>query len=127
MSESLSVELESFNIRVLIVVPGVFRTEFQTAGNIQFSHPSDPYKNTAVDTVLKLHEKMPGTQKGDPRKGAQRIFDAVTHAGRGNDMAGLLRLPLGDDSYEMAMAQFKKMQDNFERLKDVAQNVAFDE
>lgn len=70
---------------------------------------------------------MPGTQKGDPRKGTQRIFEAVTQAEGGKDMAGLLRLPLGDDSYQMAMAQFKKMQDNFEKLKDVAHSVAFDE
>ena len=94
-SESLAAELAPFNIRVLVVEPGAFRTNFQAA--IQSpDQVSEPYRGTTADLIAQRISSTHGKQPGDPQKAAATIVEVVTGSGRGKDVEGQLRLPLGE-------------------------------
>jgi NAD(P)-dependent dehydrogenase (short-subunit alcohol dehydrogenase family) len=98
LSEALARELVPFNISVLLVEPGAFRTNFLAAAQINKSGLSEPYKDGPVDVVLGKFEGANGKQIGDPAKGVARIFEVVTGEGFGGALKGkILRLPLGSD------------------------------
>jgi len=88
VSESLSAELKPLGIKVIIVQPGPFRTEFsgrslERAGN----HIADYDRSSGK--FLRFLETMNGRQPGDPDKAADAIIGAV------ESNAPPLRLVLG--------------------------------
>lgn len=82
MSESLSAEVRSFGIKVLIVEPGNFRTNVLTsaAEKAEAGVPEE-YKDSEVAVVIGRLKTNHGTQQGDPILACQRIFEAVTRTG----------------------------------------------
>lgn len=96
LSESLAREVTPLGIRVLLVEPGAFRTQFATAV-VQPKNPmGDIYP--AVKGVLDKFAVIHGTEIGDPSKGAARIVEAIDGVGMGGDLKGkVLRIPLGSD------------------------------
>ncbi|KAE8372157.1 hypothetical protein BDV26DRAFT_274655 [Aspergillus bertholletiae] len=109
LSESLARELAPFNISVLIVEPGAFRTNFLSARQRNESGLSEPYKGGPVDTTLGLFESAQGKQKGDPEKAVARIFEVVTGEGAAGGLKGkILRLPLGPDCVGRMQAKLDK-------------------
>jgi NAD(P)-dependent dehydrogenase (short-subunit alcohol dehydrogenase family) len=71
LSESLAGELAGTGVRVVIVEPGYFATNF--AASMQFSAPLSPYDEVRK-AVLAQFNSMPA---GDPRLVVQRILDVV--------------------------------------------------
>jgi NAD(P)-dependent dehydrogenase (short-subunit alcohol dehydrogenase family) len=122
LSESLSLEVASFNIRVLIVEPGAFRTNFLGADAMQPHPTSEAYKGTVVETVNKRFKEMEGKQIGDTEKGVQRIYEFVVGEGR----TDLLRLPIGSDCYDRATKALREKLENIESLRDVAYSTDFE-
>lgn len=92
MSEALAAEVAPHGLRVLIVEPGAFRTNF-SGGGLHESVISDAYRATAGAT-RDMIKGIDGTQPGDPAKAAQAILTAV------DDESAPLRLPLGDDAVD---------------------------
>ncbi|KAI1137748.1 NAD(P)-binding protein [Hypoxylon sp. FL0543] len=121
LSESLAQEVAAFGVSVLIVEPGAFRTNFLAA----FTPPSAPlppdYDGTVVETTRRKFEGADGKQIGDPHKGVDRIFEAVTGEGLAGRLRGKVsRLVIGSDSLQ----RMKKSNDKF--LSDLAlqENIA---
>jgi NAD(P)-dependent dehydrogenase (short-subunit alcohol dehydrogenase family) len=91
MSEGLAAEAAHLGIRVMIVEPGAFRTDFAgrsiriAATEIEAYAPTVGQRRTGI-------RKLDGTQPGDPDKAAQIIVQAVHSA------EPPLRLPLGPDA-----------------------------
>ncbi|KAI1441726.1 NAD(P)-binding protein [Annulohypoxylon stygium] len=115
LSESLAAELAPFNVSVLIVEPGAFRTNFLAA----FQPPENPlpqgYEGTVAETVAGYFKMNDGKQVGDPEKGVERIFEAVTGEGMAGRLKGkVLRLVIGRD----ALVRMRKANDKF--LADLA-------
>ncbi|MDR1710373.1 MAG: SDR family NAD(P)-dependent oxidoreductase [Propionibacteriaceae bacterium] len=77
MSDGLRVETAEYGIRVLVVEPGPFRTDFAGRSLVQSEAPLDAYAKTA-GARRKENDSMDGTQPGDPVKGAQAIIAAAT-------------------------------------------------
>ncbi len=93
-SEVLAKELEPLGIKVTIVEPGGFRTDF--AGTSTTIREGRPEYESTVGKTVRFQREYNGRQPGDPKKAAQ----AVLH------LAALsqppLRLLLGSDAFRVA-------------------------
>jgi NAD(P)-dependent dehydrogenase (short-subunit alcohol dehydrogenase family) len=91
MSEALAAEVAHLGIRVTIVEPGAFRTDFNTR-SLRWSEPMPDYSEF-MGPELEEFEAFRGNEPGDPCRAAQAIITAV-----GLDDPPL-RLPLGADAF----------------------------
>jgi NAD(P)-dependent dehydrogenase (short-subunit alcohol dehydrogenase family) len=74
MSEALLGELEPFGIRVMIVEPGPFRTDFRRS-SMQVGAPHPAYPHLAQSRAILASKD--GRQTGDPARGAEAILNAM--------------------------------------------------
>lgn len=75
LAESLKAELAPFGVKVMIVQPGPFRTEFITKGDM--SRGREAVFAQTVGRFAALLAGMPGKQPGDPTRAASAILDAI--------------------------------------------------
>ena len=95
LSESLAAEVAEFGIRVSIVEPGYFDTDFLTDNSLAVAGDvSDAYP--AIREMISTHKQMPGTQPGDPKKAAAALVTIATTD------TGPMRQQLGSDSSSLA-------------------------
>lgn len=87
MSEGLAQEVSHLGIRVTLVEPGPFRTDF-AGRSLTYAEPIDDYAEIVVP-MRERFRKMDGTQAGDPKLAAAAIIRAV------EDPDPPLRLALG--------------------------------
>ncbi|MEV6305628.1 SDR family oxidoreductase [Actinoplanes sp. NPDC051861] len=88
-SEALAQELQPTGVRVTIVEPGVFATEFAASLNVVL--PDDVYAPT-VGRFLHDFSQLPPSAFGDPNRVADAVLEAVTMA------EPPLRLAVGADA-----------------------------
>lgn len=101
LSQSLAKEVEPLGIRVTLVEPGAFRTDFLTDHSLRTStDPVADYAGTAGATVARL-AGMAGRQPGDPVKAVKAIIQAVEAS------APPLHLILGPDAIRRADEMFQ--------------------
>ncbi|SED48983.1 oxidoreductase [Rhodococcus koreensis] len=74
-SEVLAAEVRPFGVKVLIVEPGAFRTDWQ-GSSMQRSSVGPDYEAT-VGAMNRYREDSDGTQPGDPARAARIIMDVV--------------------------------------------------
>ncbi|GKZ23503.1 hypothetical protein AbraIFM66951_008539 [Aspergillus brasiliensis] len=130
MSESLSKELQPFGIRVLLVEPGYFRTNFFSAFVEPAAGLNADYVGTPVEAALNLIKAKHGKQEGDPDKAARRILEVVTGTGMAEgreDLKGYLRVPLGPDCWKRFSGKIDGVKQNLEIMKEIAHSTNFDE
>ena len=101
MSEALAQEVAPFGIRVLIVEPGAFRTEF--GAEALRSMPVNPAYLDSLSGVRGVLHDMNGAQPGDPAKAAQAVVRALEA-----DVTPL-RLQLGADSIGAVRAHAEQL------------------
>ena len=124
LSESLARETAPFNIHVLIVEPGAFRTNFLSAIALPNKPHTEDYEN--VQAVLGKFSAMAGQQPGDPVKAAARIVEAVSGQGLAGHLKGqVLRLPLGEDCVERFEVKIKTMGQDLEKGREIAKSTSF--
>lgn len=118
LSESLSAETKPFGIKVTIVSPGYFRTDFLASGSLGVpAQPIAAYQ--AVRDVQSAHQhEINGNQAGDPEKAVAAIINvaAVENAP--------LHLFLGEDAYGMAYQKMDAIKADLETWKEVTVNTA---
>jgi len=88
LTEALAKEMKPFGIRVTIVQPGPFRTDFRSRG--MRMAPQHPAYAASLGGFRKALIETDGTQPGDPQKAAGLIIEMV------NSENPPLRLPLGE-------------------------------
>jgi NAD(P)-dependent dehydrogenase (short-subunit alcohol dehydrogenase family) len=74
-SEVLAAEVAPFGVKVVIVEPGAFRTDWQ--GSSMELHPVGPDYEETVGAVNAYRQANDGTQQGDPARAAKAIMDVV--------------------------------------------------
>lgn len=125
LSESLSVEVEPFGIRVLIVEPGAFRTSFSSSKNAGYIMPSGEYAedNHPVAKRFAQLKAYDGAAEGDPEKGARVMFEAVTGAGEAGELvhkSNFLRLIIGPGCWHRADEKVQELRRTVDAQKSVA-------
>ncbi len=103
LSEALAEEVAPFGIRVIIVEPGPFRTDFLGRSMNGPKNHLDVYKDI-VGPFRSYRDSNDGKQAGDPVKGVAVILKAVD----ANDPP--LHLPLGERAYEIARKKLAAFQ-----------------
>lgn len=119
-SESLSAEVKPFGIKVTIVEPGYFRTEFLSSGSLNVpKQPIDAYE--AVRQSQQAHQgEINGNQPNDPEKGVAAMIQIA------QEENPPLHLFLGQDAYDMAYVKLNAVTAELETWKSITQSTGFD-
>ncbi|VVN97266.1 oxidoreductase [Pseudomonas fluorescens] len=117
ISESLSREGEPLGIRVLIVEPGPFRTDFSGRSITVPTTPLAVYEHAA--RMRKYSSALDGNQPGDPKRAAKIIIDTVLAENPP------LRLVLGGEAYRGAVQSIRERLIDMERSHNIAAQADF--
>lgn len=120
LSESLAEEAKLFGVKVTMVAPGYFRTNFLSSGSVMYSKKQiEDYK--AVHEVKDfLGNVMDGKQEGNPEKAAL----AIIHTAAETDPP--VHLLLGSDAYHVASEKVAILQKEFDKWKGITCSTDFD-
>lgn len=111
LSESLSQEVEHLGIKVTIVEPGGFRTDFAGRSFTQPANRIEDYVTSArIDAIGEYHNNQPG----DPVKGVKAMIDVVEMD------EPPLRLPLGEDAVENMETKLKSVQEDIDKMREIS-------
>lgn len=119
-SEALAQEIEPLGIKLTMVEPGPFRTNFAGEGLGLAKNVIDDYSETAGVFRGKLkgvHQK----QEGHPQKAAMVIFDLAL-----SDNPSL-RLPLGKIALKTIKMKLDSVTADLEKNREVAEKAVFDD
>jgi NAD(P)-dependent dehydrogenase (short-subunit alcohol dehydrogenase family) len=112
LSEVLAADVKSLGIKVTIVAPGAFRTNFLTPGSLSITkNPIDDYEDVRATHAKYL--KMDGEQVGDPEKAATGIIDIVAEENPP------LYLLLGGDAYNRALHKLDVLDTEYRQWEDI--------
>jgi len=126
IGETLSVELASFSIKVLIVAPGAFRTE-GIYGQEFFTSNLIPAYDDLREVTIQQFGSVAGSEKGDPDKAMEVVVDVVRGEGKAKGKPWSLYLALGDDADANIRQRSMKLLNHVDQWGDVIKSVNFDE
>ncbi|MBP2705317.1 SDR family NAD(P)-dependent oxidoreductase [Microbispora sp. RL4-1S] len=112
LSEALAAEVAPFGVRVLIVEPGAFRTEFG-GERMHRSTVLDDYQVSTGETRAAV-DRMDGSQPGDPAKAAQAIMRVL------DDPRPPLRLALGGDAVDHIRGHHEQLRNDLDRWEKLS-------
>ena len=118
LSEALSKEVAPFGIKVIIVEPGPFRTDW---GGRSLKTPKKPvgaYTDTAIARRKQI-QSYSGNQPGDPVRASEAIIATVEQE------HPPLRLPLGAFAYEAMGAEIEAVRKEHASLEAVARGADY--
>jgi NAD(P)-dependent dehydrogenase (short-subunit alcohol dehydrogenase family) len=118
-SESLAAEVKAFGVKVTIVSPGYFRTNFLAPESLNVpKNEIQAYK--AVREVQAAHQDdINGNQQGDPEKGVAAIITVSESA------EAPLHLFLGQDAYDAAYQKMDMVKNDLETWKELSTSTGF--
>ena len=119
VSQSLAQEVEPLGIKVTLVEPGEFRTDFLTDHSISNSQTSiEDYLPTSGKAVQHLAD-INGKQLGNPALGAQAIIKAVEAE------SPPLHLVIGSDALARTRANIQALTTNLHDWEEVTKSTDF--
>ena len=118
LTEALAQEMAGFGVKVTLVEPGYFRTDFLSTDSLALpASTTDAYPS--VREMTENHLKLQGNQLGDPVKGAAAIIRQVVSG------EGPLRQLLGSDAHAYATAKVDALRANLEATAQTAKVTDF--
>ncbi|NOY47676.1 MAG: SDR family NAD(P)-dependent oxidoreductase [Chlorobi bacterium] len=117
-SEAMAQEVSSLGIKVSIVEPGPFRTNFAGNGLGIAKNVIEDYAKTAGAFRTKI-QSVDGKQEGDPIKASKAIINLV------NSNNTSLRLPLGKTALITIKMKLNSVQSDLETNKEIAKNTVY--
>lgn len=116
-TEALSQELKpEWNIHLTCIEPGGFRTDW-AGRSMQFAERHPAYDHIDAEKQMKQRN---GTQAGDPKKGAQAMYELATM----DDPP--LRTVIGTDAYKGIMDKIEKYSNNYKKYEKLANSTDVD-
>jgi NAD(P)-dependent dehydrogenase (short-subunit alcohol dehydrogenase family) len=123
MTESLAQEIAPFGIKVTIVEPGGFATEWMNA-SMDFA-PTMPEYVEALGPVppsrIRPYERPEGLKVGDPRKAGPALLEIV------NTENPPLRVIWGGNAYDMVTGTYQKRLAEWAAWETMSRSTDFDE
>jgi NAD(P)-dependent dehydrogenase (short-subunit alcohol dehydrogenase family) len=116
-SEVLANEVSAFGVKVIIVEPGAFRTDWM--GSSMTMHDPGPDYRDALGFMHELRRTSNGSQPGDPARAARVIIDVVEAPEPPR------RLLLGSDAVELALASGAERDEEARRWATVSRSADF--
>jgi NAD(P)-dependent dehydrogenase (short-subunit alcohol dehydrogenase family) len=113
ISEALAQEVQPFGIRVLVVEPSGFRTEWARSASAVRS-PIAAYDFTPLRAQVDAALTSIAPQVGNPVKAADAIIEDVMRGGPN------LHLPLGAGSYETTITKLERLISEYTSLEEIA-------
>lgn len=119
LSQALAQEVAAFNVKVTIVSPGLFRTDFLEKGSFATATQHiDGYTTRQLEDVM---HQLNGKQPSDPQKLAAAL----------QQVAGMetppLHLVMGQDAYQGILAYYTKQIQDIQAIKALSLSVGFEE
>lgn len=111
MSEALAGELSHHNIKITLIEPGGFRTNFAGSA-LKVAPPMKDY-DAALEKTRELYRTIDGHQPGDPEKAVKVMIDLVDHPNPP------FRLPMGAialASIRSKLTQYEKDMNEWEKV-----------
>jgi NAD(P)-dependent dehydrogenase (short-subunit alcohol dehydrogenase family) len=118
LSEALAQEIKPLGIKLTIVEPGGFRTDWSRA-SMGYATPLEAYR-PSVGAMRDYLQTYSGQEPGDPRKAAVVIIGITDEANPP------LRLPLGNDALAVLRHGYKANADELERWAHLTRSTDFD-
>ena len=118
LSESLSKEVAPLGIKVLLVEPGPFRTDWAGRSTARTPVQIEDYQEQ-VGKRMDVSLQGSGKQAGDPARGCEAIIKAVEEG------TPHLRLLLGKIAYKLANEKLEIMRNNFTAWQDLSLSADF--
>ncbi len=115
LSEALSKEMEHLGIKVTLIEPGGFRTDF--AGR-SFDQPENRIADYVTSERMDKMSEYDGNQPGDPVKAVAAMIKVV------DTENPPLRLPLGADAVNGMEEKMETVKKNIDEWREVAVNTA---
>jgi len=113
-SESLAAEVKDFGVKVTVVLPGYFRTNFLESDSLALpTNAVDAYQSIR-DSEAMHQQQINGNQPGDPKKGVAAIIETA----EADDAP--LYLFLGSDAVAMADVKINSVKADIENWKSVS-------
>ena len=118
LSEVMAEDVKEFGVKVTMVAPGAFRTEFLDENSLVFAEKKiDGY--TAVRSSHEKYAAMNGSQIGNPELLAQVFIDLVMNPNPP------VRLYLGSDAYKRATEKVELLSEELESNKYISYSTDF--
>ncbi|GAC1403537.1 MAG: oxidoreductase [Candidatus Velthaea sp.] len=118
LSESLALEGAPLGIKVTVVEPGPFRTDWAGRSIVESKTVIADYAETAGKRRLETRDRS-GSQAGDPVRGAEAVIAAVCAE------RPPLHLVLGASALNLAYAKLDRLRAEFDAWKDVTVGADF--
>ncbi len=118
LSEALWQEVEPLGIKVMLVEPSGFRTDWAGRSANETEHQIADYADTADKNIRQLRS-ISGRQDGDPVRAATAIVKAVESPNPPH------RLLLGNDAYDGAIAKLDELRAEFVEWEAVSRGADF--
>jgi len=119
LSEALAQEIKPLGLKLTIVEPGGFRTDWAGA-SMAFAKPIKAYA-PVVDAIRGYMEQHSGHETGDPRKAGHVLLELVQME------QPPLRLPLGKDAIMFLRNSYQANSDELQRWADISGSTDFDD
>ncbi|KAG5727371.1 hypothetical protein E4T56_gene12054 [Termitomyces sp. T112] len=125
LTETLATEVAPFNIRVLLVAPGSFRTEGIYNQEYNMSNPIAANTLVREDSATKF-KALTQTGQGDPAKAMEAVVDIVRGEGIAKGRPWPNLLILGEDAGRDVRNKCNKVLEALDEWKDVTCGVNLD-
>lgn len=119
-SEALAAEVAPFGVKVTIVEPGYFRTNFLSSGSLRLASQQLNEYELVRQSEAYHRDHIIGSQPGDPAKAAAAIIQIA------EEKNPPLHLLLGADAWQLATSKLKQLADEMQQWKAVALSTGFE-